>query len=104
MVGPDEFTLRELVEFTACTTGRKRRIIGLPNGLSRMQARLMDFVPGKPFSTDNYRSLQTDNTSVENSLWRFGISPRSVENTVPSYLGASGHQLKLDKCRRKEGS
>lgn len=104
MVGPDEFTLRELVEFTACTTGRKRKIIGLPNSLSRMQAWLMDFVPGKPFSTDNYRSLQTDNISVENSLWGFGISPRSVENTVPSYLGVSSHQMRLDKCRRKEGS
>jgi len=101
MVGPEEYTLRELVEFTACVTGRKRKIIGLPDALSRLQGRLMDFVPGKPFSSDNYRSLQTDNTSVENSLWRFGISPRSIENTVPAYLGGAGRQQKFDKCRRK---
>lgn len=100
MVGPQEYTLRELVEFTACVTGRKRKIIGLPDSLSRLQGRVMDFVPGKPFSSDNYRSLQTDNTSVENSLWRFGITPRSIENTVPFYLAGRGHQRRLDKCRK----
>lgn len=101
MVGPEAYTLRELVEFTVCVTGRKRKIIGLPDALSRLQGWLMDFVPGKPFSSDNYRSLQTDNTSVENSLWRFGISPRSIENTVPAYLGGAGRQQRLDKCRKK---
>ena len=100
MVGPEEYTLRELVEFTACVIGRKRKIIGLPDTLSRFQGRVMDFVPGKPFSSDNYRSLQTDNTSVENSLWRFGISPRSIENTVPLYLVGKGHQQRLDRCRK----
>ncbi len=101
MVGPEEYTLRELVEFTACVMGRKRKIIGLSDALSRLQGRVMDFVPGKPFSSDNYRSLQTDNTSVENSLWRFGISPRSIENTVPMYLGGKGRQRRLDRCREK---
>ena len=46
--------------------------------MARMQARLMDFVPGKPFSTDNYLSLQVDNVSVENCLWRYGIEPREI--------------------------
>lgn len=101
MVGPEEYTLRELVEFTACIIGRKRRIIGLSDSLSRLQGLVMDFVPGKPFSSDNYRSLQTDNTSVENSLWRFGINPRSIENTVPYYLVGKGHQQRLDRCRKK---
>ncbi|MFC1688812.1 complex I NDUFA9 subunit family protein [Pseudomonadota bacterium] len=101
MVGPREYTLRELVEFTACVCGLKRKIIGLPDALSRIQGRVMDFVPGKPFSSDNYRSLQTDNTSVENSLWRFGINPRSIEATVPGYLDRDGHQRRLDDCRRK---
>jgi len=101
MVGPKEYTLRELVEFTACVTGRKRKIIGLSDRLSRLQGRLMDFVPGKPFSSDNYRSLQTDNTSIENSLWRFGITPRSIESTVPFYLSGSRNQQRLDQCRKE---
>lgn len=104
MVGPGVYSLRELVEFTACTLGLKRRIIGLPDGLSRLQGRVMDFVPGKPFSSDNYRSLQTDNISTENSLWRFGIEPHSLEVIVPGYLGGSSHQHQLDECRKKAGS
>ena len=100
LVGPREYSLRELVEFTACTIGRKAHIVGLPDFLSRLQGRLMDFVPGKPFSSDNYLSLQTDNTSTENSLPRFGIKPRSIESIVPEYLGSSFRQRHLDGCRR----
>ena len=81
-VGPEEYSLRELVEFTARTSGLKRRIVGLPDGLARLQGLLMDFVPGKPFSSDNYRSLQIDNTSVENSLWRFGIQPSALRSRI----------------------
>ena len=100
LVGPREYSLRELVEFTACTIGCKAHIVGLPDFLSRLQGRLMDFVPGKPFSSDNYLSLQTDNTSTENSLPRFGIKPRSIESIVPEYLGSSFRQRHLDGCRR----
>jgi NADH dehydrogenase len=101
LVGPREYSLRELVEFTARTIGSNSRIIGLSDGLSRMQGRLMDFVPGKPFSSDNYLSLQTDNTSAENSLLQYGIKPRSVESLVPGYLGVSFRQQRLDGCRRR---
>jgi uncharacterized protein YbjT (DUF2867 family) len=100
-VGPTVYSLRELIEFTACAAGLKRKIIGLPGGLSRLQGLLMDFVPGKPFSSDNYRSLQTDNTSVENSLWRFGITPRSIESIVPAYLSGSPSQRRLGQWRRQ---
>jgi uncharacterized protein YbjT (DUF2867 family) len=100
LVGPRDYSLRELVEFTARTIGRKPHIVGLPNGLSRLQGWLMDFVPGKPFSTDNYLSLQIDNTSEENALPRFGIKPRSIESTVPGYLGISPRQQRLGGWRR----
>jgi NADH dehydrogenase len=99
MVGPEDYSLKELVERTAAFAGLKRRVVGLPDMLSRLQGRLMDFIPGKPFSSDNYRSLQIDNTSVENSLWRFGIRPRAIESVVRGYLGGSFHQKHLDRCR-----
>ena len=101
MVGPKEFSLKELVERAAAMAGLKRKVIGLPDVLSRTQAAMMDFVPGKPFSSDNYRSLQIDNTSVENSLWRFGIRPRSIESVAAECLGQSVHQQQLDRCREQ---
>lgn len=100
MVGPEAYSLKELVEFTACAGGLNRKIVGLPDVLSRLQGMLLGLVPGKPFSMDNYRSLQTDNTSVENSLWRFGIEPRSINSVVPGYLTGTHHQHQLDECRK----
>ena len=35
----------------------------------------MDFVPGKPFSTDNYRSLLTDSVGSTAGLRELGIMP-----------------------------
>lgn len=103
LVGPKEYTLRELVEFTAAAVGLRRRIVGLSDGFSRLQGRMMGLVPGKPFSFDNYLSLQVDNTSVENSLWSLGIRPRSIESVVPVYLNRSPHQCHLDNYRKRAG-
>lgn len=102
-VGPRAYSLRELVAFTAATLGLERRIVGLPDGVARLQAAVMDFVPGKPFSADNYRSLQTPNTSDRNALPNFGIRPRTIESTVPGYLKQGAHQQRLDECRRWVG-
>lgn len=101
LVGPKVYTLRQLVEFTARTAGLRRKIVGLSDGLSRLQGRVMDFVPGKPFSTDNYLSLQVDNVSGENALERFGIRPRSLETVVPSYINGTSHQQHLDQFRKR---
>lgn len=100
-VGPAEYSLRELVEFAAKAAGLERRVIGLPDPLARLQAALMDFVPGKPFSSDNYRSLQTPNTSDENGLLEYGIRPASIESLVAGYLAQGGRQRRLDACRRR---
>lgn len=97
--GPRIYTLKELVEWTARTLGLKRKVIGLPDSGSRLQAALMDFVPGKPFSTDNYRSLQVDNVTEDNALPRLGIRPASVEAVVPEYLISSARQRRLRKAR-----
>ena len=86
LVGPEVFTLRELVYRTAGFKGWKRKVIGLPKWLSRIQALFMDFVPGKPFSSDNYRSLQLDSISRNNALLDLGIKPSSIKSIVPGYL------------------
>ena len=86
LVGPEVFTLFQLVNKTALYKGWQRRVIALPNWLSRCQAVLMDFVPGKPFSSDNYRSLQLDSVSRHNGLLDLGIKPSRMDAIVPLYL------------------
>lgn len=99
VVGPRVYTLRELVELTVRLSGSSCRVIGLPDFLSRLQGWIMDFVPGKPFSTDNYRSLQWDNVSERNALPQLGIDPRPVRPIVSAYLRGSPHQQRLDRWR-----
>ncbi|MDX1698906.1 MAG: complex I NDUFA9 subunit family protein [Thiohalobacterales bacterium] len=86
LCGPEVFTLRELVEYTRAHTGSRARIIGLGDGLSRLQARLLGLVPGKPFTMDNYHSLQKQSTCSNNALPELGIDPASIEAIVPAYL------------------
>src|SRR6266436_10088185 len=71
--GPRVYTLREIVELVAKLTGRRRWILGLPNFLARMQGLVMDFVPGRPFSTDNYLSLTVDSVCKVDGFANLGI-------------------------------
>jgi NADH dehydrogenase len=99
--GPKSYTLKELVQFTAATLGKRRLIIGLPAPVSALMAKVMNLVPGKPFSWDNYLSLKTDNTTDESGFSYFGIEPRSIEMEVPYYLKGSPHQARLGSFRRQ---
>lgn len=101
LAGPKSYSLKELVEFTAKAKRLRRLIIGLPGPLSAMMAAVMNLVPGKPLSWDNYQSLKIDNTSNENGFAYFGISPRSIELVVPDYLAGSLHQRRLQSHRRQ---
>ncbi len=99
--GPQSYTLKQLVEWTASTMGLKRQIIGLPKPVSAMMALVMGLVPGKPFSLDNFRSLQTDNTTEKNGFAYFGITPRAIDTVVPDYLTSSIRQRRLQTCREQ---
>ncbi len=95
--GPAVYTLKELVSYTSRMLGLRRWIIGLPGWLSWLQGQLMDFVPGKPFSSDNYKSLQTDNVCRENALPSLGIEPRALEFEVPGYLLCGGKRQRYQR-------
>jgi uncharacterized protein YbjT (DUF2867 family) len=101
LAGPQVFTLKELVEWTAKSLGRKRWIIGLPDPASATMAVLMGLVPGKPFSRDNYLSLKTDNVSERHDFTYFGIDPLAIGLVVHDYLTGSAHQRRLQTCRRQ---
>jgi uncharacterized protein YbjT (DUF2867 family) len=101
LCGPRIYTLRELVEYTARTIGRPVRVIGLGDGLSRLQARILDRLPGRMFTWDNYLSLQTDSVcAAGGDLERLGIPPRAVEDVVPLYLGRAAQRTRYAELRR----
>jgi uncharacterized protein YbjT (DUF2867 family) len=89
LCGPRVYTLQELVQELAHMLNLARSVIALGNTASRLQANLLEFAPGKPFSRDNYRSLQVDSVCPQgdNVLGDvFGIEPASIETEVPRYL------------------
>lgn len=90
LCGPDTYTLRELVEYTAQIMGLNRRIIPLSERMSRLQADMLERVPGKPFSRDNFRSLQVDAVCEDGFPDLFEITPSTVEAVVPRYLARKG--------------
>jgi len=62
-------------------------ILPLPDILGRLQGLVCDFVPGKPFSSDNFRSLQIDSVGGIDGLHRLGIVPTRVSQVLPDILG-----------------
>jgi NADH dehydrogenase len=87
LCGPRVYTLREIVAYLAGQAGVRRCVIGLGQGLSWLQAVLLEFAPGKPFTRDNYRSLQVDSTCKAGFPAFAGIKPACLEDVVPGYLG-----------------
>jgi uncharacterized protein YbjT (DUF2867 family) len=59
LCGPEVFTLKQILELIAKSMGISCRIVPLGNGLSKLQAFVLQNLPGKLFTMDNYRSLQT---------------------------------------------
>lgn len=99
VAGPQTFRLIELVRYTAECLGIKRTIIPLNDLLSRIQAAIFNFVPGKPFSTDNYLSCKRNSVTENNALARYDIHPTPISAVVPGYLGKSS-SLDYDEYRR----
>ena len=87
LCGPKAYSLKQLVQFTARQIDRKTLITELPDFAARLQAYLLGVFPGKPFTIDNYYSLQKDSTCSKSALIGLGITPRSIEAVVPTYLG-----------------
>jgi len=87
--GPDVLTLRQLVQLAGQLSGNPRPIIGLPPALARLQARVMEWLPGEPLmSRDNLASMEVDNVAsgVMPGLASLGIIPSSLRAIAPTYL------------------
>lgn len=101
LCGPRAYMLRHLVEYTAEVLDIRRVVISLGDGLSKCQARFMGRLPGRPFTYDNYLSMQTDAVCRSGFPEVFGIAPASVESIVPVYLGHDDQQSRFDAWRRQ---
>ena len=101
--GPKIYSLRDIVELVAKISGRRRWIMGLPNILARLQGLVFNFVPGRPFSSDNYRSLTVDSVCSSDGFARLGIQPHSMGAAARQFLGAQEDNHRLSENRAAVG-
>jgi NADH dehydrogenase len=100
LCGPRVFTLRELVDYTARAMRLRKPLIGLSDSLSRLQAKVLGVLPGRPFTMDNYNSMQMDSVCAEDGLGRLGITPTDVDTIVPYVLGHRLPKERLNAMRQ----
>ena len=81
LCGPKTYTLKEILELIIKLKKRNIKVIPLSRKISKMQASIMEFIPGKPFSLDNYNSCKID--SVCESDFDFYSD---LETIIPSYI------------------
>jgi len=86
LCGPQIYTFKELVQFVARVTGRRRLVLGMPDSLSRLQALVMERLPGKLFTRDNYRSMQMDSVCGGDDFAALGITPKALEDVMTPLL------------------
>jgi len=72
--GPEVFSLKQILELIVKAMGSSCRIVPLGNTASKLQARVLQNLPGKLFTMDNYRSLQTPSVCKEGDLCSTSLS------------------------------
>ncbi len=90
--GPEVSTFRALLEYILAVTNRKRLLVNLPFPLAKIQASVLELLPGKLLTVDQVTLLEKDNIvgavakAEGRTLEGLGLAPTSYEAIVPSYL------------------
>ncbi len=100
--GPTVYTLAELVRLAGRWSGHERPVLALPDVLGRLQARIMERLPGEPLmSLDNVLSMQVPNVASGHSpgLEQLGIEATPLEAIGPGMLAADGELARMNRWR-----
>jgi uncharacterized protein YbjT (DUF2867 family) len=86
--GPKVWLFVDLLAYILKVTGRDLALVNMPVLLTRLQACVLEMLPGKLLTRDQLRMLARDNVVASHApgLSDLGISPTAVEQIVPAYL------------------
>jgi NADH dehydrogenase len=95
--GPDVRSFEQLIKFMLKLLGKRREILDLPLPLARLQAAVLEHLPGKLLTRDQIKLLQCDNIVAEGALdlASLGINATPMDMVVPGYLArfrTGGHK------------
>jgi uncharacterized protein YbjT (DUF2867 family) len=106
LVGPKAYTLSELVRLAGRWSGHERPQMPLPEFAGRLQAGLMELLPGTPLmSRDNVDSMRVPNVASGKlpGLDALGITATALEAVAPGYLGRDCGRARLERWRARAG-
>ena len=104
--GPTVYTLSELVRLAGRWSGHERPQIPLPAFAGRLQATLMELLPGEPLmSRDNVDSMKQPNVASGHvpGLQALGITATALEAVAPGYLGGAFGRARMGRWRAGAG-
>jgi uncharacterized protein YbjT (DUF2867 family) len=90
--GPEVASMKDITKFTLDTVYRKRLMLPLPWGISKLLGSIAAWMPGSPLTGDQVELLKVDNVvsakakAEGRDFAGLGITPRSFRQIVPGYL------------------
>lgn len=103
LCGPAIYTLADLVRYALRTAGCERPIIPLGAAASRLQARIMEWLPGPLLTRDNLRSMERDSVCGCAFPPLFGFAPTALEAVAPDWLAPAARVSRFDTYRIRSG-
>ena len=87
LVGPTVYSMKELLHLSGVYSGHPRPVIELPAALARLQAFVLEHMPGGPImSRDNLDSMKVDNIASGRISTPTGWHATPLEAVAPRYL------------------
>ncbi|WP_298285423.1 complex I NDUFA9 subunit family protein [Acidocella sp.] len=86
--GPDVVSFHELIARALRYSGQRRLIWDMPVGVAKLQAMVLERLPGKLLTRDQIKLLGRDNVAAPDmpGLAALGIAPTAIERVVPDDL------------------
>ncbi|MCU7940827.1 MAG: complex I NDUFA9 subunit family protein, partial [gamma proteobacterium symbiont of Bathyaustriella thionipta] len=102
LCGPEAFSLRELVNYTARQTNSHCVIIPLNNFFSKPLAMFMGLFPGAPITVDNYKSMLVDSvcSNAARNASANELVPRHISFDQLNFHFNSGNCSTVSKTSR----
>jgi uncharacterized protein YbjT (DUF2867 family) len=102
LLGPEIFTLKELVKLSGKLAGHERLVIGLPDFVGKIQASLFETLPGPTImSVDNFNSLKIDSAAPAGYVMapELGITPHALSVIAPSFLSKTAPRFSVERAK-----
>lgn len=99
LCGPNTYTLKEIVKYTAKQVNSHLMIVPLNNFFSKPIVWITDKFPAAPISMDNYKSMLKHSVCEQPIADELGVKLHSVESIVPQYLAGHNFEGRMELFR-----